>query len=124
MRWRSAGSMPRRALPEQGVQGLRSATFEFRVPALTHPRRRRRAQREFGQRSPQVQAGAADHDRRRAVGQQLVDLRVRQRGVLGDAEACVDRQEGDEPVFELTLLSRRRGAGQELQPGVDLERVG
>ena len=111
MRWRSAGSIaaggPRRALREQRVQRLRAAALELGVPALAHARRRRRAQRELGQRGAQVEAGAADDDRRRAGGEQLVDLGVRERGVLGDAEARVDRQERDQPVLELALLRRR-----------------
>ena len=62
--------------------------------------RRRLLQRELGERRAQVEAGAADHDRRPAGRQRRVDLRVGQRHVLADVEGLGDRDEPDQPVLE------------------------
>ena len=48
------------------------------APPRRAPRRHRRAQVEVGQRRSQVEAGPADDDRAAALGQQPVDLGVRQ----------------------------------------------
>ena len=49
---------------------------------------------------------------------------VRQLRVFGDAETVVDGDERHEPVLELAPLRRARDARQDLEAGVDLERVG
>ena len=45
-------------------------------------------------------------------------------GVLADAERRVDGQERDQAVFEPRAFGGGGRAGQDLQPGIDLERVG
>ena len=57
-------------------------------------------------------------------GQQPVDLGVGELGVLSGAEAGVERQEGDEAMLERGPLGGRGDAGEGLQAGVDLQRVG
>ena len=78
IRLRSRGSTrragPRRAARELGVQRLGSAALELGLPAARAPRRAPRAQIELGERGAQVQAGAADHDRKGALREQRVDL--------------------------------------------------
>ena len=115
---------PRRPLGQERVQGVRAATLELLVPALAHAGRRRWTQREVGEGGAQVEPGAADHDRRGALGQQRIDLRVGELGVLGDAEAVVDGNEGDEAVLELGPLGGAGHAGEGLEAGVDLQGVG
>ena len=87
MRWRSRGSIaapPRPARRGQlGVQRLGPAAVELGLSAARTLGRRRRAQVELGERGAQVQAGAADDDRRRARRRAAVDLGVRELGVLG-----------------------------------------
>ena len=111
-RWRSLGSIPSAAHGARSastrVQRRRRPALELGRPALAHALRRRRAQVELGQRRAQVQAGAADDDRPPPCGEQLVDLRVRELGVLPDAEGRVERQERHEPVLERRLLGRAR----------------
>ena len=59
---------------------------------------------ELRERRAQVQPGAADDDRAGALGEQAVDLRVGQLGVLADREARVDRQDRDQPVLQARAL--------------------
>ena len=93
-------------------------------PPFPHTLRRRRPQRQIGQRGAQVEAGPADDDRTPAFGQKLVDLVVGELRVLSDAELRIYRQEGDQPVLELRLLAGPGGARQQLEPLVHLQRVG
>ena len=74
------------------------------LPAVAQLLRRRGPEVELGQRGAQVQARAADDDRRRALAEQAVDLRVGEARVLAGAEARVDGEERDEPVLERALL--------------------
>ena len=97
---------PRRAARELGVQRRRPAPLELGGPVLARALGRRRSQIELGERRAQVQAGAADDDRAPPGGQQPIDLGVRELGVLADAERRVERQEGDEAMFERCPLDR------------------
>ena len=49
---------------------------------------------------------------------------MRELGVLADAKARIDREEGDQPVLELRALGGGGRAGERLQPCVHLQRVG
>ncbi len=118
------GGGPRRALGEQRVQRVRAAAFELGIPALARAGLRRRTQRERRERSAQIQTGATDHDRRGALGQQLVDLGMSERRVLPDAETRVHRQKRHQAVFQHALLGLRRHPREQFEPGVDLQRVG
>ena len=115
---------PRGALLEHGVKGGSAAALELGQPALPDPLRRRRPEAQLGQRGAQVQPGPADHDRAGAGVEQRVYLGVGQLGVLPDAEARVDREERDQPVFELGTIAGSCGTGQGLHPGVHLQGVG
>ena len=106
------------------VQRLGAVLAQLGLPVGAHLVGRLRAQVELGQGRPQVEPGAADHERRRALGQQRVDLGVGQAGELADAEARVDGHQRDEPVLQAGTVARGRHAGQRLQPAVDLQGVG
>ena len=54
----------------------------------------------------------------------VVDLGVRELGVLAGAELRIDGQEGDQPVLELRALRRPGRSGQDLEAGIHLQRVG
>ncbi len=106
------------------MQRERAGAFELGREPLAHALGRRRAQVELGQGGAQVEARAADDDRAPALAEQLVDLGVRELCVLPDAEARVDRQKRQQPVLEPGAVGRYGRAGQRLEPGVDLQRVG
>jgi hypothetical protein len=114
---------PRRSPRQPRVQRLRAVLAQLGLPVRADLVGRPRAQVELRQGRAKVEPRAADDQRRRAVGQQRVDLGVGQAGELADAEARVDGQEGDEPVLEPRALARGRHAGQRLQAPVDLQSV-
>ena len=103
------------------ASGPRSAIS--RLDLLADRRRHRRAQVEVGERRAQVEPGAADHDRAPALGQQRVDLGVGALGVAAGAELLAGIDEGEQPVLEPLALLRARGAAEDLQAPVDLDRV-
>jgi hypothetical protein len=115
---------PRVAGAEQLVQGRRPVLVQLGDPPLAHARGGRRAQRQLGERGPQIQPGAADDDRSPAGGEQAVDLGVGQLGVATDAERLIDGHEGEQPVLQHRLLVGCGRAGEQLQAGVHLQRVG
>ena len=129
IRWRSAGSIVAAAHGARCASSacracgpLRSSSWfqRSRTPGGGGGR-----SDELGQRGAQVEAGAADDDRRRAVGEQRVDLGVRELGVLGDAEARVERRRTRPAGARArAAAAARRDAGQDLEAGVDLQRVG
>ena len=90
---------------------------------LAHSRRRRRLEVELGERGAQVEPGAADDDRRATRREGGIDLGVRAGGVLGDRVRGGDGDDRDEAVLEAVALGRGGRAGQDLEPGVDLQRV-
>jgi hypothetical protein len=49
---------------------------------------------------------------------------VGERGELARGERLGDRDERQQPVLQPLLFLRRGGPGEELEPAVDLERVG
>ena len=57
-------------------------------------------------------------------GEQSVDLLVGELGVLPGAELSVNREERQQPVLELRPLRGTGGSRDDLEAGVDLERVG
>ena len=71
---RDGGRRGRVAGGQLGVQGLRPAGFQVGAAALADGGRDGRAQVELGERGAQIEAGAADHDRPPARGEQGVDL--------------------------------------------------
>jgi hypothetical protein len=85
---------------------------------------RRRAQIELRQRGAQVEAGAADHDRAPPLRDQAVDLGMRAARVVAGGGARGDGQDADQPVLEPPTVLWRGRAGEDLQPGVELQRVG
>ena len=88
-------------------------------------RRAGRAQVELGQRGAQVEAGAADHERPPARGERGVDLGVGEAGVRAGAERLArpgrSRAGGARAA---PARCGRRGAREDRQPVVDLQRVG
>ena len=106
------------------MQRLGPAPGQLRLPARAHLVGCGRAQVELRERSAQVQPGAADDDRAGVLGEQAVDLRMGELGVLADREARVDGQDRDQPVVQARPLGERRDAGQRLEALVDLQRVG
>ena len=83
----------------------------------------RRSEVELGECRPQVQAGAADDDRPSALRDQRVDLGVGPFGVGAGRERLGDRHEAEQAVLEPLALRVRRGAGQDRQSVIDLQRV-
>ena len=130
IRLRSRGSIVSAAhgarAGELGVQRLGPARGELGLPALAHALGRRRAQVEVGERRAQVQAGAADDDRRRARRRASPSISAcASCGVLAGAEARVDGHERDEPVLEPRALGRASATPVRVsRPRVDLQRVG
>ena len=114
---------PRRAPGEPRVQRRRARPANA-PPSARAPRRAAADAFELGERRAQVQAGASDDDRPPAGREQRVDLGVRELGVLADAERRIERQERDQPVLQAHALGCLRDPGEDLQPGVDLQRVG
>ncbi len=119
-----------------GPRGLRVAFGELSVQReeptwccgageerLPHAGRWRRRERQVGERGAQVEASAADHDRRAAGAERRIDLLVRERGMLGHRPRALERQEPDEAMLELRALSGGRLGRDERQPVVDLQRV-
>ena len=106
------------------MQRERAVALERVLPVLADAGRGRRAQIELGERGAQVEAGASDDQRPPAGRQQPVDLGVGEAGVGAGAEGLGHREEADQAVLEAVAFGRRRGAGEGLEPGVDLERVG
>ena len=98
----------------------RPALGHLRAPSLPDFRSRWRAEAEFCERSTEIQACATDDDRPTAGREEVVDLRRCELGVLADAEDGVDREAGDEPVLEVGSLRGVGGAGQDLEPRIDL----
>ena len=92
--------------------------------APTPPFGRDLAQREVGERGAQVEAGAADDDRRRPAASAASTSRVGERHVVADRE--VGSVTGTKPSSRCSSRScsaARRGAGQHVEPLVDLQRV-
>ena len=88
------------------------------LPALAGAGRRCRRELEVGERSAEIEAGAADDDRRAPLGECAVDGLVRETLVLGDGAFVVERPDADE---------RGRSGGlvrEDRQALVDLHRVG
>ena len=61
---------------------------------------------------------------RRPAATSAVDLRVGEAGELARGRAAGHRQDAEQPVLEPRPLLRRRGAREDLQPAVELQRVG
>ena len=96
---------------ELGVQRLGSALFDLPLDLLANLSRDRRAQVEVGQGGAQIEPGSPDHDRPPALGEQAVDLGVRELGEAAGAELLGHRHEAQQPVLEpraLFLGSPRR----------------
>lgn len=109
---------------ELGVQrGKATGLGRARQQRLADAGGRRRGEREVGERSAEVEPGAADDDRRAARCERGIDLVMREGGVLGHRPGAVDRQEPDEPVLERRLFACRGLGGDQRQAGVHLERV-
>jgi len=86
-------------------------------------RRYCRAQLKPGKRCPQVQAGAADHQRVLTSLQDRINLRMHEGGITPRAELLVGGDQAEQPVFEAVPLGLGRSAGEDLQAPVDLDRV-
>ena len=103
-------------LGQDGVRGARVL-----VDSPLDPRQRRLVNRgrklEIGQGCAEVEPRAARHDRRSTRGDELVDLRVRERRELADGHLLVERADPDEPGVERRLVREDR------QAAVDLQRV-
>ncbi len=84
----------------------------------------RRAQLEVREGDLEVEAGAAHDDRAAAVLERGVDLRVCEGGELAGREGLARVEEREQAVLEPLTLLRRRGAREQLEAAVDLERVG
>jgi hypothetical protein len=84
----------------------------------------RGAQVELGKRGAKVQAGAADDDRPAAGVDEAVDLRMGHGRVGAGGEAVRERHGADQAVLERVALALARSAGEDLEPRVDLQRVG
>ena len=87
-------------------------------PPFPRARLRSGRQRQVGQRRPQIQAGAADDDRRASRGEDLVDHRVGELRVLPDRGLMFERPDADEPSWMGSLVRQDR------QIAIDLHRVG
>src|SRR6478735_23767 len=83
----------------------------------------RRSQVQVRERRPQVQPGPANRDRAPSLGQQLVDLLVREGGELPGAELTGRVDEADEAVLQAIALRGRGRAAERLEPPVDLNGV-
>ena len=128
-RWRvgraDRGGGLRRAGGELGVQRGRPALGELRAAALA-----RIAGSTGGRRSSS--ASAARRYRpvppttigRRPAASSAVDLGVGARGERARAGGLGDRQHADQAVLEPRPLGGARRAGEDLQPAVELQRVG
>ena len=106
------------------MKRLRTAALELAHPSLPDAGSGHRSQAQLGQRGAEVQPGASDDDRPSAFHEQTVDLGVRELRVLADAEGRVDREKRQQSMFELGSLRRAGGPGQDLEPVVDLQRIG
>ena len=84
------------ALGEERVRRLGALLVVDALPALARARLRRRRNVQLGERRAEVQAGAADDDRRPAGGERSVDRLVRERLVLGDRRLVVELPDPDE----------------------------
>jgi small ligand-binding sensory domain FIST len=115
---------PRRAPRQQRVQRRRTGALQLALPAIPDSLGRRGAQIELGERGTEVEPGAPDHDRPSALGEQRVDLGMRELRVLRHAEARVNREEADEAVLEPRAFAAGRGPGEQLESGVHLQGVG
>ena len=87
--WTAAAA--RVELGEMRVRPLGALLVVDSPSALARRRSRCGRQRELGERSAQVEPGAADDDRRPAGGEDLVDRRVREPLVLGDRAFVIER---------------------------------
>jgi hypothetical protein len=103
--------------------GQRRSAVQLRDDALAHSRRRWRPQLQVGERSLQVEAGAADHDRPAPVGQRGADLGVGQGGELSGGEGLRDRHEGEQPMLEPLALLHCGRTREDLQAAVHLKGV-
>ena len=65
-------------------------------PAVARACRGRRRQPQLGERGAQIEARAADDDRRPPGGEDLVDRRMSERRVLSDRRLVVERPDRDE----------------------------
>ena len=128
MRWPSVGRDRRGgggvAGGQLGVERGRALGGEPRAVARAGARIRRRAQVQVGQRGAHVEPGAADHDRAPSGRDQRVDLGVRQARVRARGGPRGDRKDAEQPVLEPRPVGGRGRAGEDLQPGVELQRVG
>ena len=105
------------------MKRARAERRELLLELLAQPGGGRGLEVEVRERRAQIQARPPDDDRRRALGQQVVDLGVRCRRVLGDAVFAVDRDISDQAVLEPLELFRRGLGGERVQPLVHLNRV-
>ena len=108
---------------ELGPERLGPTLGDLALDLGANLRWNRRAQVEVRQRRPQVQPGPADRDRAPSLGEQLVDLRVRQGGEPPGAELPARVDEADQAVLQPVALRGRRRAAQRLEPPVDLDGV-
>src|SRR5579884_2511672 len=81
---------------EQGPHRLRAVLVVEPRPALPSARGRRRRQLELAERRPEVQAGAADHDRCLPGRERPVDRLLCERCVLADGGLVLERPDRDE----------------------------
>ena len=91
-----SGRRGRVDLGQPGVRRRRSGLVVQAGRALTRSRLGRGRQRQVGERGAEVEAGAADDDRRSAGGEDLVDRSVRQRRVLAHRRLVVELPDADE----------------------------
>ena len=101
------------ALREQRMRGLAPELVVHAFPPFALPRRRRRRKLEVRERRAQVEAGAADDDRRPARGDDLVDRLVRESLVAPDRDVLVERHDADEAGRVVGSSSEDRDAGVE-----------
>ena len=118
MRAAAAGSAPRAARSRGGIGVVLAAD------ALAQARRRLRRQLQIGQRRPEVEAGAAGHDRDPPPRQRC---RRSPRGglrVAGHVAVGGQRPDADQVVRDARRGRRRRLVGEHRQARVELHRVG
>ena len=83
------------SLGEGRVRLLGAEAVESALPALARPGRWRGRQVEFGERSAEVEAGAADDDGRASACEALVDRLVREPLILGHRALMVELPDSD-----------------------------
>ena len=106
------------ALGESGVRLLGPEPVVEALPALAGAGRWCRRELEVGERSAEIEARAADDDRRAPLGERAVDGLVCEALILGDGAFVVERPDADERGRPIGLVREDR------QALVDLHRVG